>query len=76
MTGLLFGAFLFFLVIGVPIAFSVAISATIVLMTHNIPLLVAVQRMFAATDSFPLVAIPFFILAGDLLARGAVSKNW
>ena len=34
-----------------------------------------VQRLFAATDSFPLTAVPFFILAGDLLARGAISQK-
>ena len=75
MTGLLFGCFLFLLVIGVPIAFSVGIAATVVLMVNDVPMVVAVQRMFAATDSFPLVAVPFFILAGDLLARGAISKK-
>lgn len=32
------------------------------------------QRMFASTNSFPLIAVPFFILAGDLLAQGAISK--
>jgi len=33
------------------------------------------QRMFVGTDSFPMIAIPFFILAGDLLAKGNVSKR-
>ena len=75
MTSILFGAFLILLAIGVPIAFSVAIAATVVLILGEVPLLIAVQRMFAATDSFPLVAVPFFILAGDLLARGAISKK-
>ncbi len=75
MTAILFGAFLALLAIGVPIAFSVAIAGTTVLVLGEVPLLVAVQRMFAATDSFPLVAVPFFILAGDLLARGAISKK-
>ncbi len=75
MTGILFGAFLALLAIGVPIAFAVGIAGTTVLLLGEVSLLVAVQRMFAATDSFPLVAVPFFILAGDLLARGAVSKK-
>jgi C4-dicarboxylate transporter DctM subunit len=75
MATALFGAFLVLLAIGVPIAFSVAIAGTIVLLLGNVSLLVIVQRMFAATDSFPLVAVPFFILAGDLLARGAISKK-
>ncbi len=75
MTGILFGAFLFLLAIGMPIAFAVGIAGTTVLLLGEVPLLVTVQRMFAASDSFPLVAVPFFILAGDLLARGAVSKK-
>lgn len=75
MTAILFLSFLGLLALGVPIAFSVAIAATVVLLVGDIPLVLIVQRMFAATDSFPLVAVPFFILAGDLLARGTISKK-
>ena len=75
MTAILFCAFLGLLALGVPIAFSVAIAATIVLIVGDIPLILIAQRMFAATDSFPLVAVPYFILAGDLLARGTISKK-
>lgn len=75
MTAILFFSFLFLLALGVPIAFSVAIAATTVLIVGDIPLTLIAQRMFAATDSFPLVAVPFFILAGDLLARGTISKK-
>ncbi len=75
MTGILILSFLGLLVLGVPIAFSVAIAASIVLLVGDIPLILIVQKMFASTDSFSLVAVPFFILAGDLLARGAISKK-
>ena len=75
MTAILFFSFLLLLAIGVPIAFAVGIAATTVLIVGDIPLILIVQRMFAATDSFPLVAVPFFILAGDLLARGTISKK-
>ncbi len=75
MTGLLFGSFLVLLAIGVPIAFAVALAGITVLLAGDVNLLVVVQRMFASTDSFPLVAVPYFILAGDLLARGAMSKR-
>ena len=75
MTSILFLTFLGLLALGVPIAFSVGIAATTVLIIGDIPLILIVQRMFAATDSFPLVAVPFFILAGDLLARGTISKK-
>ncbi len=75
MTGILIVSFLVLLILGVPIAFAVAIAATVVILVGDIPLILIVQKMFAATDSFPLVAVPFFILAGDLLARGAISKK-
>lgn len=75
MTALLFSVFLGGLIIGIPIAFAIAIAAVTVLIKGDVNLLIAVQRMFAATDSFPLIAVPFFILAGDLLARGAISQK-
>ena len=75
MTALLFSVFLGGLVIGIPIAFAIAIAAVTVLIKGDVNLLIIVQRMFASTDSFPLIAVPFFILAGDLLARGAMSQK-
>ena len=75
MTALLFISFLVLLVLGVPVAFAIATAGVAVLFAGDVNLLITVQRMFAATDSFPLVAVPFFILAGDLLARGSMSKT-
>lgn len=75
MSALLFLTFFVLLALGVPVAFAIALAALAVLLKGNVEMLVAVQRMFAATDSFPLIAIPFFIFAGDLLARGAISKR-
>lgn len=75
MTALLFLVFIGCLIIGVPIAFSVAVAGVSVLIKGDVNLLIVVQRMFASTDSFALVAVPFFILAGDLLARGAISQK-
>ena len=75
MTGLLFGVFILALALGVPIAFSILLSSIAVLYAGNIPLMVIPQRMFASVDSFPLIAVPFFIFAGDLLARGAMSRR-
>lgn len=75
MTGLLFSVFLIGLALGIPIAFAIAIAGVSVLIKGDVNLLILIQRLFAATDSFPLVAVPFFILAGDLLARGAMSQK-
>jgi len=72
---LLFSVFIIGLLIGIPIAFAIAIAAITVLINGNVNLLIVIQRLFAATDSFPLTAVPFFIFAGDLLARGAISQK-
>ncbi|MCI8417487.1 MAG: TRAP transporter large permease [Lachnospiraceae bacterium] len=74
MAALLFIAFILLLVLGVPVAFSIALSSLVVMVKGEVPLLMIVQRMFTATDSFSLIAVPFFIFAGDLMAKGKVSK--
>lgn len=74
MAALLFISFILLLLLGVPVAFSIAISALLVLMKGDVQLLMIVQRMFTAADSFSLIAVPFFILAGDLMSKGTVSK--
>lgn len=74
MTALLFCVFLVTLLIGVPVAFSIMLSAIAVMLAGDVGLGMVAQRMFASTNSFPLIAVPFFILAGDLLAQGAISK--
>jgi len=73
MGGILFFTFMGCLALGVPIAFSIAVAGTATIIAGDVNLLIVIQRLFAATDSFSLVAIPFFILAGDLLARGQMS---
>ncbi len=75
MTALLFLSFFAFLVLGLPIAIGLGLASAITLVTQDVPLLIIVQRMFAGTDSFPLIAVPFFILAGDILAKGQVSEK-
>jgi C4-dicarboxylate transporter DctM subunit len=75
MLALLFGTFLILLLIGVPVAISIGLTSFVVLFTQGTNLLVIPQRMFAGTDSFPLIAVPFFVLAGDLLAKGKVSEK-
>ncbi len=60
---------------GMPIALAIGISALAILFYNDLNLILIPQRMFVGADSFPLIAIPFFILAGDLLAKGNVSKR-
>lgn len=64
------------IVAAIPIAYAIGMSATIgVMLTNNIPTVVVPQRMFTMLDSFSLLAIPFFILAGNLMDRGGISKK-
>lgn len=74
MAALLFGVFLVALLIGIPVAFAIMLAAMAVMTAGDVGLGMIAQRMFASTNSFPLIAVPFFILAGDLLAQGAISK--
>jgi C4-dicarboxylate transporter DctM subunit len=75
MGWMLFLSLLILIAMGMPIAVAIGLSSFFVLATHNINLVLIPQRMFVGADSFPLVAVPFFILAGDLLAKGNVSKR-
>ena len=74
MAALLFGVFLVALLVGIPVAFAILLAAMAVMTAGDVGLGMIAQRMFASTNSFPLIAVPFFILAGDLLAQGAISK--
>ena len=69
-------SFVFFLLLGVPVAWSIGLS-TLLTMLANIPALPAVttvaQRIATGLDSFTLLAIPFFILAGQLMNRGGLA---
>jgi len=76
MALILFGVFIVLLVIGVPIAFSICSAAAVTMFAGfgDAKMMIVVQRMFASCDSFSLIAVPFFIFAGDLLAKGKISK--
>ena len=76
MGPILFGVFILLLVIGVPVAFAIATAAGVTVFVGLGPakMLILIQRMFEACNSFSLIAVPFFILAGDLLSKGKISK--
>lgn len=74
-TILLIGLAVFFL-LNLPIAFSLGAASSFALfMQGTVSLTIIPQRMFAAVDSFPLMAIPFFVLAGNLMGEGGISKR-
>lgn len=71
-----FGVFFAALIVSAPIVFSLALSALALMWNKGmlVPQLV-VQRMFAGIDSFPMMAIPFFMLAGALMDTGGISTR-
>ena len=71
----LFGSFAILLAIGVPVAFCLGLSALLTLFYLDIPLVVAFQRMAAGIDVFALLAIPFFIYAGELMNQSGVAEK-
>ena len=76
MIALMLAAFLIFLVIGVPVAFALGLAAFTALgLTGAYPLVVIVKEMFSGLDSFPLLAVPFFILAAEIMSVGAISMS-
>ncbi len=76
MALILFGMFILLLLVGVPIGFSICAAAGVTLFAGvgDAKMMMLAQRMFVACDSFSLIAVPFFIFAGDLLAGGKISK--
>ena len=76
MEYVLFFAFLALSITGLPIAVVLALSALAgLLFGADIPLTVIPQRMFTAASSFPLMAIPFFMIAGALMEGGGISRR-
>ena len=76
MAVILFGVFIVLLLLGVPVAFAICSAAATTMFAGfgDAKMMIVVQRMFASCDSFSLIAVPFFIFAGDLLAGGRISK--
>ncbi len=75
MAGILIILILVFAAIGIPIAFSLGISSLITILHEGYPLMVIPQKLFGGMDSFPLLAIPFFMLSGDLMNGGGLNKR-
>jgi C4-dicarboxylate transporter DctM subunit len=76
MVALLFGALLVLMLIGLPVAFALAMAAALTLQQGALmPLLIVPQEMIRSVNSFTLLAIPFFILAGYLMQGGGISRR-
>ncbi|MEM5767213.1 MAG: TRAP transporter large permease [Bacillota bacterium] len=71
----MFILFLVLLILGVPIAFSLGAASLFYLFANGIPLVVIAQKFFAGMDSFTLLCIPGFMLAGSLMNGGGITKR-
>lgn len=72
---LLFMTFLVLLLVGVPIAFSLGIASLAYLLLEGISLTIVPQRMYAGIDTFVLLCIPGFVLAGNLMNVGNITEH-
>ncbi len=66
---------LVFLAIGVPVAFSLMAATMLTFLAYDLPMVVLVQRMASGMSVFTLMAIPFFIFAGDLMYRSGIADR-
>jgi TRAP-type C4-dicarboxylate transport system permease large subunit len=71
---LLLGSFLVLMLIGVPVAIAMAVASVLYIVLYGVaPDIIVAQRMIAGVESFPLLAVPFFILAGNLMNSAGVT---
>src|SRR5690606_32846221 len=75
MSQLMLLTMLIFFGLTVPVAVSIGLAAISGVAAANLPWLVVAQQIYAALDKYPLVAIPFFILAGNLMEAGGISER-
>ena len=72
----IFVTFFLFVILGLPIALSLVLGSVVPLsLFGNVPLFSLVQKMFTAIDSYSLLALPFFMIAGGLMDKGGVSRR-
>ncbi|TPW29878.1 TRAP transporter large permease [Pararhizobium mangrovi] len=72
---ILFGLFLLGLVVGAPVAFALGLASLAAFVYEGLPLFVAFQRILSGISTFSLLAIPFFIFAGELMLHGGIANR-
>ncbi|AQV98262.1 TRAP transporter large permease [Cupriavidus necator] len=68
-------SFFGFLILGVPVAFSIGLSAVVAILYEGLPLAVVFQQMTSGMNAFSFLAIPFFIFAGELMLYGGIADR-
>ena len=68
-------SFTIFLILGVPVAFAIGLSAVCTILYEGLPVLVIFQRMMSGMNVFSFLAIPFFVFAGELMLHGGIAQK-
>ncbi|MGP9633016.1 TRAP transporter large permease [Halomonas sp. AOP43-A1-21] len=69
--GILFAS----LALGLPIAFGLGVAAVVMALLSDIPLSIMIEQSIRGVNSFPLLAIPFFILVGEVMSNGGIARR-
>ncbi|HEX2083827.1 MAG TPA: TRAP transporter large permease subunit, partial [Xanthomonadaceae bacterium] len=72
---LLFGVFLLSLLLGIPVAYALAVASLLALWYLDLPSIVLVQQVGAGIGTASLIAIPLFVFAGEIMMRGGISER-
>ncbi len=72
---LTFGVFFLLICLRLPIAYSLFAGSMVYMLTNDVNLIMAVQRLAIGVDSFPLIAVPFFIFAGNIMNSAGITKK-
>ncbi|MBB4827051.1 tripartite ATP-independent transporter DctM subunit [Sporosarcina luteola] len=72
---ILLGLLVVLIFLGIPIAFAIGIASLAAIVYGGLPISILAQRSFAGIDSFPLLAVPFFLLAGNLMTAGGINER-
>jgi tripartite ATP-independent transporter DctM subunit len=75
MTAIVSGAFFALMFLGMPVAFAIGSAAFLFYLFGPMPPAIAVQRIVSATQSFPLLAVPLFVLAGHLMNESGITER-
>lgn len=77
MVLVLFLSLAILVIVGMPVAYAIVLSsvAAILSLGADMPLTLIVQKIFTGIDSFPLMCIPFFVLAGEFMSGGNISQK-
>lgn len=74
-AAVIFGVLIGLMLLRAPIAVALGLASVVGLVVSDINLEIVVQRMFSTNNSFPLLAVPFFILAGEIMSLGGMSRR-